>query len=309
MKVDGMRAAAGDVIQRVVYLARLALAVAALSIAAVPAAAQSDSDAMVRRMQALQIELTNRLASIEQSIRFITDLAERIQRDQKESAAETRGLLDEIRYQVAEIKSQLPTGTGSGDSVTGTGPGPASGEGSIGVILRPIDDSGGPQAESDGSAQADSQAEQINDLLIAIGDLGAGSDSQDALSADEQFEAGRDLLRDGFLSDASDAFKAFIQTYPDDARIPDAYYWMGEAQFGMNRFRAAAEAHLKVVQEYRGSQRAPDSLLRMGTIFARQGNNDAACRALRSLEEVYPDASERLKGRALSESRSAGCGE
>ena len=309
MRVDGMRAAAGELMLRVANLARLALAAAALSIAAVPAAAQSDSDALVRRMQALQIELTNRLAGIEQSIRFVTDLAERIQRDQKESATEIRGLVDEIRYQVAEIKSQLPTGTGSGDSGAGTGPGPASGDGSIGVILRPIDDSGGPLAESDGNAQADPEAEKINDLLIAIGDLGTGSDLQDAPSADEQFEAARDLLRDGFLSDASDAFKAFIQAYPDDARIPDAYFWTGEAQFGMNRFRAAAEAHLKVVREYRGSQRAPDSLLRMATIFARQGNNAAACKTLKSLEEVYPDAGERLKGRALNESRNAGCGE
>ena len=303
-----MRAAVGDLIQRGANLARLSLVAAALSIAAVPAAAQSDSDALVRRMQALQIELTNRLAAIEQSIRFVTDLAERIQRDQKESSAEIRGLVDEIRYQVAEIKSHLPTGTGNGDSGAGTGPGPASGDGSIGVILRPIGDSGRPQAESDGSAQADSQAEKINDLLLAIGDLGIGSDSQDAPSADEQFEAARNLLRDGFLSDASDAFKAFIQTYPDDPRISDAYYWTGEAQFGMNRFRAAAEAHLKVIQEHRGSQRAPDSLLRMATILARQGNNAAACKALKSLEEVYPDASDRLKGRAQSESRSAGCG-
>ena len=253
-------------------------------------------------MQALQIELTNRLAAIEQSIRFVTDLMERLQREQREASTEFRGLVNDLRAQFAEIRAQLPA--------SGTdGPGLASAEGTLGVIRRPVDGSDGQQEGAEAGAAEDPQSEQINALLDAIGDIGKESESTDSLTADEQFAHARDLLRDGFLSDASDAFKAFIQSYPEDPRAPDAYYWMGEAQFGMNRFRAAAEAHYKVVQEYGGSQRAPDSLLRMGMIFQRQGNSEAACKALRSLEEVYPDASDRLKARARNEALKAGCPE
>ncbi len=284
----------------------LAVAVAVLSLTAVPAGAQSDADTLARRMQALQIELTNRLAAIEQSIRFVTDLMERIQRDQKEATAEIQGLVNDLRVQVAEIRAQLPA---AGAGSFADGPGPASAEGTLGVIRRPVDGSDGQQAESATGAPEDPQAEQINALLDAIGDIGSETESAEVPTAEEQFSHARDLLRDGFLSDASDVFKAFIQSYPDDPRIPDAYYWTGEAQFGMNRFRAAAEAHYKVVQEYGGSQRAPDSLLRMGMIFQRQGNNEAACKALRSLNEVYPDASDRLKARAANEARKAGCPE
>ena len=294
------------VIRRSWITGRLALAVAVLSMTTVPAGAQSDIDSLARRMQALQIELTNRLTAIEQSIRFVTDLVERLQRDQRQGTTELQGLVNDLRAQVAEIRVQLPA-AGAGGVVDGSGL--ASAEGTLGVILRPVDGSGGQQPDSGPGAPEDPQAEQINALLDAIGDIGSDGESADQPTADEQFAHARELLRDGFLSDASDEFKLFIQSYPADPRIPDAHYWMGEAQFGMNRFRAAAEAHYKVVQEYGGSQRAPDSLLRMGMIFQRQGNNEAACKALQSLDEVYPDASDRLKARAANEALKAGCPE
>ena len=295
-----------DVIRRCWISGTLALVIAALSMATFPAWAQSDADSLARRMQALQIELTNRLTAIEQSIRFVTDLIERLQRDQRAASTEVQGLVNDLRTQFAEIKAQLPA---SGAGGFADGPGLASAEGTLGVIRRPVEGSDGQQAGSEAGDAEDPQAEQINALLDAIGDIGTEGEVADLPTADEQFANARDLLRDGFLSDASDAFKAFIQSYPEDSRVPDAHYWMGEAQFGMNRFRAAAEAHYKVVQEYGGSQRAPDSLLRMGMIFQRQGNSDAACKALQSLAEVYPNASDRLKARANSEALKAGCPE
>ena len=279
-----------------------------LSFTAGTALAQSDADALARRMQGLQVELTNRLAAIEQSIRFVMDLTERIQRDQRESAEEIQGLVNEIRFQLAELRSQLPSGaigTGSGFA---EGPGPATGEGSLGVIRVPADASDAQQSDAEILAPVDPQPEQITALLDAIGGLdGNGGAATEEVSADALFDQARELLRDGFLNDASDQFKLFVQSHPDDPRIPDAYYWIGEAHFAMNRFRAAAEAHYKVVQEYSQSQRAPDSLLRLGMIFRRQGSDENACKALRSLGDVYPDADERLKARAEKEARDAGC--
>ena len=295
-----MKSAGRSAVWRSSHWLRSAFLAVAISVAAAPAAvAQSDLDTMARRVQALQIELTNRLAAIEQSIRFVTDLVERLQRDQRESAAEIQGLVNEIRFQVAEIKSQLPPGSGFGE----LGPVADSGQGSLGVIRIPADGTEGDSAEG----VPNPQAEQVNALLDAIGGIEPGEGSGEVLSADEQFEAARDLLRDGFLRDAAEGFTTFVESYPDDPRIPDAYYWLGEAQYGMNRFRAAAEAHYKVVQDFAGSQRAPDSLLRMGMIFHRQGNNEAACKALQSLGEAYPDASGRLKARAANEALKAGC--
>ncbi len=279
-----------------------------LVLASAPAVAQDDAEVLARRVQALQIELTNRLSSIEQSLRFVTDLAERIQRDQRRSSDELQALVNDLRVQVADLQSGVPLAANpgpdpAGEAEDGIGPGPASPEGQLGVLIRPVDESGTIPEEAASAAEEDPSRAQALALLER---LQVPEDRQE--TADEQFEAARDLLRDGFLEDAAARFQGFVDAYPDDPRVADAWYWIGEAQLGLNRLQAAAAAHLTVVREYGDSNRAPDSLLRVGMTLARQGNDDEACNAFNLVGTLYPDASERLKTRVARELRDAGCG-
>ena len=277
-----------------------ALAAAFLAAGLLPAAAQTDSDDTARRLQAVQVEMTNRLSAIERSLALITDLVERIHREQRQSGAAVETLTAELRRSLAEMRAL-------GSGAAGVAPGSGAADGTLGVIRVPVDgEAADASAAADGAA-GDAQAEQVEALLAAIGELESGAEPEGPPTADAQFDAALDLLRDGFLSDAADRFRAFLDAHGDDPRVPDAHFYLGEAQFGLNRFRAAAETYYTVVQEYSSSSRAPDSVLRIGMILARQGNRDAACRALLTLGEHYPDASERLKARAENEARSAGC--
>ena len=291
------------VFRRVLRAARLAVAFPALLTLAAPAHSQDDIAALAMRLQALQIELTNRISSMEQSLRFVTDLVERSQRDQRQASAEIRDLVNDLRRQVSELRAGIPAGAGTAADESVARAEPESAEGQLGVLIRPVTEPGGAEVEGVDSSAEQERAERVQALLDSLDGIGA-----EEVTVDQQFDEALDLLRDGFLSDAATKFEGFVESNPDDPRVADAWYWIGEARLGMNRLQAAAEAHLTVVQSYAESPKAPDSLLRVGMTFARQGNDRQACDAFRLVGQLYPDAGERLKARVETEMRDAGCG-
>jgi tol-pal system protein YbgF len=105
---------------------------------------------------------------------------------------------------------------------------------------------------------------------------------------------------------ASAGFEQFLQRYPNDPLAGSAQYWLGEAAFTSGEFRKAADLYLKTATNYPDTEKAAESMLKLGISLKRLGENDAACSTFSELSKRYPNASALLQ-RAETEKRRSSC--
>ena len=114
------------------------------------------------------------------------------------------------------------------------------------------------------------------------------------------------MLRKDYVL-AEDAFRTFLNRYPDDRLVGDATYWLGESMFQRQRFRDAAEAFLNVSTKHESIAKAPEALLRLGQSLAALGEKEAACASLGEVLRKFPRASAGVKQGVEREQKRAHC--
>jgi tol-pal system protein YbgF len=135
----------------------------------------------------------------------------------------------------------------------------------------------------------------------------AGGDRVAAIKAKALYEdAYGHLLRRDYAA-AEVGFRNFLATYPSDALSGNAQYWLGETYYVRGKYSQAATAFLDGYKRYRTSDKAPDSLLKLGMALQQLGEKDAACATLGELKTKFPKAPSHIKKRAASERERAGC--
>lgn len=128
----------------------------------------------------------------------------------------------------------------------------------------------------------------------------------DAGSAKELYETAYGYLLQQDYPAAEAAFDEFLNRYPNDSLTADAQYWLGETLFVQRRYKPAGQAFLRVVQNYRQSSKAPNSLLMLAMTLEQLGQKD--CSLFSELESKYPSAPQDIKGRARVVKQRVGCG-
>jgi tol-pal system protein YbgF len=106
---------------------------------------------------------------------------------------------------------------------------------------------------------------------------------------------------------ATDGFSQFLQRYGSDPLAGSAQYWLGQASFELGDYRKAADMFLKGFKNYPRSEKAPESLLKLGIALKRLNENDAACESFAEFGRRFPQAPQALQQRAEQERRRAGC--
>ena len=91
---------------------------------------------------------------------------------------------------------------------------------------------------------------------------------------------------------------SWSRAYPDDPLAGNAQYWIGETYYVRGQYKNAADAFLKGYKKYKSSEKAPDTLLKLGMALAELGQKDAACSTLNELETKYPEAPEHIRDEA-----------
>ena len=123
----------------------------------------------------------------------------------------------------------------------------------------------------------------------------------------DQFNAAVQAFQTGQFQQAEDGFKAFMTANPGHRLTPDAVFYVGETYFQRSRPREAAEQYLKVTTDYARSNRAPESLVRLGQTLAALGNKDQACATFAELGKRYPTATASVKRLADREAAKNHC--
>ncbi|MGX1198898.1 tol-pal system protein YbgF [Parvibaculum sp. MBR-TMA-1.3b-4.2] len=151
-----------------------------------------------------------------------------------------------------------------------------------------------------------------------LGTMPAGSNASSAAAAtasvslpegtpEVQYEYARGLLKQGRYGDARSAFEEFLKVHPNDTLSGNAQYWLGETYYAQGQYKNAADAFLNGYTTYKASQKAPDSLLKLGMTMIVLGQKDAACSVFGELGNKFPNASPAIVARAQRERQKAGC--
>lgn len=111
-----------------------------------------------------------------------------------------------------------------------------------------------------------------------------------APSAAQMYEASLQSLRRGSASTARAGFRELLTAHPQDERVPDALYFIGqsfaeEPDSAAAYYRVVAESHPK-------SARAPAALYNLGLVLARKKDAAGAKAAFERVVSQYPRSDE-----------------
>lgn len=175
------------------------------------------------------------------------------------------------------------------------------------------------RAAADQKARADALEQRLVALENAFNDLKAQAPAAPAAGgfppppappADPAvaFKQAKDLLLGGDYGNAEQAFSAYVNNYPDNARTPEARYWLGETLFVREAYTDAASAYIGAIRGWPQTTWAPDATLKLARSMVALKKTADACRTLDELSRRYPKAPANVTSRAASTRTAAKCG-
>lgn len=104
----------------------------------------------------------------------------------------------------------------------------------------------------------------------------------------KSYEAAHELFKGGKYAESAQAFGQLIQTYPNGKYAPNAYYWMGYAQFSHKDYAAAVASQQKLMQLYPNDPKVPDAMYNLANSQIQLNDFEGAKKTLRALLTQYP---------------------
>lgn len=146
------------------------------------------------------------------------------------------------------------------------------------------------------------------------GNPGAGGTQQGGVasiaapsnSPDDEFALATGFLQRKDYDLAEVSFRQFAEAHPQDRRVGDALYGLGESFYQRGQHRDAIEPFLTVVTDHGNSPKAADSLLRLGQSLAQIGEKENACATFGEIDRKYPKATN-AKTQGARERQRLGC--
>ena len=114
--------------------------------------------------------------------------------------------------------------------------------------------------------------------------------ASDPAAEAREYEAALNLFRANKLKEAAAAFEAFARAHPDSSLTPNAFYWLGNAQYSLRDCRKAIDAHRVVASKWPANSRAPEALLNIATCQQELADAKAAKATLEAVVARYPDS-------------------
>ena len=107
----------------------------------------------------------------------------------------------------------------------------------------------------------------------------------------EAYRAAFGLVRERNFPKAADAFEQFIKDYPQSARLPNAYYWLGEINLAEQKPEMARESFMQVITNFADHRKAPDAAYKLGIVYDQLGDSKKSNEYLDMVITKYPDSS------------------
>ena len=283
------------------------VAAAVVATTPVPAAAQDDAEARLRKAEAeiralqravfpggdgrfFEPLITQRDAANTQpnvsrpSTTAVTDILARLDAMELQLQRLT-ALTEENRFAISAVRTRLD----ALEAAAAAGPEIPTSEGPTGEATRSNIDamSGGQSGEN--TASTDPQPPAANgpsDERIAAVQAITKPQTDDA--GDDEYSYGFRLWNAGFFPEARQQLASFVEQYPSHPRITYGRNLLGRAFLDDGQAEEAARWFLRNYQADRTARRAPDSLLYLAESMIAMADTRRACIALAEFGETYP---------------------
>jgi tol-pal system protein YbgF len=115
------------------------------------------------------------------------------------------------------------------------------------------------------------------------------------------------LLKDRRYDEAQIAFDRFIEQFPENSLVDNAYYWRGETGYVSGDFDSAIASFNEVVTRFPDSQKVSDAMLKIGFSQYEKKQFTAARKTLAKVVDNYTDTTAaRLAQQRLEQMTQAG---
>ncbi|HEY3949515.1 tol-pal system protein YbgF [Phenylobacterium sp.] len=128
-----------------------------------------------------------------------------------------------------------------------------------------------------------------------------------AAAANADFAKARQMMLSGDYDSAEKAFSAFVTTYPDTPKTPEARYWWGKTLSVRGDYVKAAGAYIGAIRGWPQTAWAPDAVVELARSLVQLKKSPDACQALAELPRRYPKAPPAIKERAATVKLQAKC--
>lgn len=152
------------------------------------------------------------------------------------------------------------------------------------------------EPEDEETTRANGGGDEAADVAVQAaleanaGDGGEQGGERDPEAEREAYDAAFQLLREGRYEESAEAFRSFLEDFPDGPYADNARYWLGESRYVTRKFTPALEAFRQVVENHPGSAKIPDARLKMGYTLYEMARYDEAREVLQTVVDQHPDS-------------------
>ena len=146
--------------------------------------------------------------------------------------------------------------------------------------------------------------------LAATGSVPAGGPAPaptSGLSANEAFSQSRQAMLAGDYAVAEAGFRDYVSAYGDNAKVPEARYWLGKTLTARGAHADAAGSYIAAIRGWPQTSWAPDAVLELSRSLIALKKPADACQTLAELAKRYPKASTTVQTRAAQARTQAKC--
>jgi tol-pal system protein YbgF len=104
------------------------------------------------------------------------------------------------------------------------------------------------------------------------------------------FDEALGRLRGADFAGGAAGLNSLLQNHPGTGYRESAWYWLGNAHYGLRDYQGAIEAFRTLVDRAPDHARAPEALLSIANCYAELKGNDNARRTLEQLIKQYPQS-------------------
>lgn len=124
-------------------------------------------------------------------------------------------------------------------------------------------------------------------------------DPSDPVPENRAFEAAYGLFKSGSHANAVKAFQEFLKKYPDSVQVPNANYWLGNAQFALKDYKGALDTYQGLLKDFPETPKSADVLY--GIAVCQQGlkRTNASRKTLKQLVAKYPRSEAASKAKKM----------
>jgi len=158
-------------------------------------------------------------------------------------------------------------------------------------------------AEEAAREAAEKAAKQSSSANSGTPSAPVSVDPSDPAVENRAFESAYALHKGGSNTKAVNAFKDFLDKYPDSVHAPNAKFWLGDTLYKLKQYQDALDTYQELLKIYPGTPRSADAMFNIAACQRQLKLVLGSKKTLKQLVEKYPSSEAAAKAKKLLSSK------